>query len=202
MKLFFLTVLCSLFFLFCANNSDAPANSSETGLGYYTKTYHEGPSSEDTSLAVRRVLSGEMEMLLPARFVLMSDEMIDKKYPQSAQRPDEVYTNDKGTINIALNRTENNARSGDLPLILNTLEQQMGARIKNVVNRGVVDINDGMFGLIEFMSTAKDAEIYNLIFITTLEGKLVIGNFNCTSDFLPLWKTMGEDMVRSCKMTR
>ena len=51
-------------------------------------------------LVPKKFLQGRIEMLVPASFSPMSDEMAQLKYP-SGNRPSEILTNETGSINVA-----------------------------------------------------------------------------------------------------
>lgn len=64
------------------------------------------------------IVNEKVEMLLPSGFKIMSEEMLMTKYP-SGNRPTLVYTNDEGTVNLAVNHTKNH-------IALDQLEEAKG----------------------------------------------------------------------------
>lgn len=60
-------------------------------------------------------------------------------------------------------------------------------------------INGSEFVTIEFISNAIDTKIYNAMFITTLNGKLLLGTFNCTVNDLNKWKPISKKIISSIK---
>ena len=115
-KIFNLAFLISsgLFFLLsCANSLGAKhSDIKEANVSDTTQTAVKGQGN--VPLSHKTVLSGKATMLLPEEFELMDAEMLAAKYPKTGHQPTEVYTNEDGTINIALNYTQNKAEEKDL----------------------------------------------------------------------------------------
>src|SRR5687768_15074579 len=65
-------------------------------------------------LEERVILSSKVKVLLPHDFLSMNKETLALKYPNAGHRPSEVYTNERGTINVALNHTLNKAKPENL----------------------------------------------------------------------------------------
>lgn len=66
-------------------------------------------------------LSNKVELLIPDDFDVMSEDMMKTKYP-SENRPQIVYTNESGSINVAFHYTESTASSSELPTFLETIK--------------------------------------------------------------------------------
>src|SRR5690606_25528230 len=122
----------------------------------------------DVSLSQKTVLSGKAVMLIPEGFELMSAEMLAAKYPQTGHRPKEVYTNKDGTINIALNHTQNKAEENDLPDVKKAMEAQFNQPAIEFIQSSMQEIGGREYIRLEFVSPAVDSKIYNLLQITSL----------------------------------
>jgi hypothetical protein len=55
-----------------------------------------------------------------------------------------------------------------------------------------IPINGKEVGYLEFLTSAMDTEIYNLIFFTDLDGKLLLCTFNCTKKSIDEWSTIAK----------
>jgi hypothetical protein len=75
-------------------------------------------------LVKKSVLQKKASMLVPQEFVLMDVRTIALKYPSVGHRPSEVYTNQEGTINIALNHTKNAANESGLEGVKKVMDAQ------------------------------------------------------------------------------
>jgi hypothetical protein len=152
-------------------------------------------------LETKSLLSDKVELKIPKEFDIMSEELLKMKYP-SERRPTLVYTNETGGINIALNLTQNQASQQLIPDLKNNLVQTF----KNLYpsaewkDNGVKTINGRKVGYLELVTPAMDTEIYNLIFFTDLDGKLLLCSFNCTQKSIDEWTTTAKEIMSSLKI--
>lgn len=144
------------------------------------------------------VLSDKVEILIPKGFSIMSGEMAKIKYP-SERRPTLIYTNESATINIAFNHTESKASNGEIQSYKDSLEKTF----KNLnpsakwYSSDVLKINSRNVGCLEFLTPALDTRIYNLIFFTELDGRLLLISFNCTEAQMNDWKPIAINIMNS-----
>jgi len=159
-------------------------------------------STQDQQLEQQIVLSGKLNILMPSDFSVMSSEKLALKYPSVGHRPSEVYTNEKSTINIALNHTTNKAKSEDLPNVRNVLESQFNRAPFTLIKSEMRDLNGMPSILLEFISPAVDTKIYNLMVITSLEGRLVMITFNCTEAERKQWTPIAKKIIGSITLRK
>jgi hypothetical protein len=152
-------------------------------------------------LEKKLLLNDRIELKIPKDFTVMSDEMLKIKYPNE-NRPKLVYTNETGGINVALSLTANPASQKTLP----DLVEQFEKVFKNVYpsadwkGTGVDMVNEQKVGYIELVTPAMDTEIYNLIFFTDLDGKLVMFTFNCTKKDMSKWESTAKEIMNSLRI--
>jgi hypothetical protein len=142
-------------------------------------------------------LNGKVVIEIPSDFLIMSSESIVLKYPNAGHRPTEVYTNQKGTINIALNHTTNKANPSDLPKVKDAMEPQFKRAPFDFIKGELKEMNGSQFIILEFVSPAADTRIYNLMAIASLEGRLVMITFNCTEAERKEWEPIGNKIIGS-----
>lgn len=149
------------------------------------------------------LLNESLKVQIPREFKIMDSEMLNLKYPVTAKRPTVVYTDSIGEINVAFNHTKDNISAADVPKvqesILNQFKQAPAITLISSDYRG---INGKDFFIIKFYSPAVDAQIYNLMFGTELNGKLLMGTFNCTVKHLQEWQPIGDKIVNSLEVLK
>lgn len=156
--------------------------------------------SFDTELKERKVLNGKLSLLLPSNFTLMDNATLLVKYPNVGNRPNEVYTNASGSVNVAFNHTPNALKESELPQVKEAIKAQLsGTKGVSIINTSESQINNSNYVTVEFISKAIDTEIYNKMFIMVLDGKLLLGTFNCKKGDLDKWKTISVKIVNSIK---
>lgn len=152
-------------------------------------------------LETKSLLNGKVQLKIPKGFEIMSEELMKLKYP-SERRPTLVYSNKSGGINVALNLTQNKVNQEQIPAMKDNLLQTF----KNVYpsaawkGSGVKTINGKKVGYLELVTPAIDTEIYNLIFFTDLDGKLLLCTFNCTKKSINEWTPTAKEIMNSLKV--
>jgi hypothetical protein len=152
-------------------------------------------------LETKSLLNNKVELKIPKAFDIMSEELMKLKYP-SERRPTLVYSNESGGINVALNLTQNKANSKLIPSYKDNFVQTF----KNLYpsaewkDSGVMTINGKEVGYLELVTPAMDTEIYNLVFFTDLDGKLLLCTFNCTKKSINEWTPIAKEIMHSLKV--
>ncbi len=88
-------------------------------------------------LVTKKVLNNKLSILLPKDFDLMQNEMLEVKYPIAERRPTEVYTDESGAINVALNITQNQVTQEQLPEVEKALKNQFSSTLNITFNTSV-----------------------------------------------------------------
>ena len=129
----------------------------------------------------------------------MSEEAISKKYP-TGNAPSLVYTNERGTINIAF-------ILNDVAMGNEEIEEYTKA-MESIYSQYANDININFFarenhkiGEMKFISPASDTNIYNHIIAFSADGKLRLVNFNCTEELRAEWEKVGDFIINSLLFT-
>ena len=149
----------------------------------------------------KALLGNRIELKIPKGFTIMSEEMAKIKYPPE-RRPTLIYTNEAGTISVALNLTTNMSTQAQLPAdkdnILYTYRHQYtGARQKW---HGMKEVNGRKVGFIEFGTPAAEASVYTLIFFTDLHGQLLLCTVKCTDKNIEQWQPAAKEIMASLKL--
>ena len=152
-------------------------------------------------LEKKSLLNDQVELKVPKDFGIMSEELMKLKYP-SGRRPTLVYSNASGSINLALNHTQSEATQQLLPEFKDYFVQVFTNLYPSAERKGsgLKTINGKEVGYVEFISPAIDTEIYNLIFFTDLDGRLLLCTFNCTINNLEEWEPIGKEIFNSLKI--
>jgi len=149
----------------------------------------------------KSLLGNRLELKVPKGFDIMSEELMKLKYP-SERRPTLVYSNDSGAINVALNLTENKASQAQMDAYKGMMVQTFTNMYPSAKweSNGVKEINGRKVGYLELITPAADTKIYNLIFFTDLDGKLLLCTFNCTEKNITKWQPAAKEIMASIKL--
>lgn len=154
--------------------------------------------SPKIELEPRSVLGDRVTFSVPSSFTLLVDEIREFKYP-SENRPEIVFSNEEADINFAISWKKEQASQAMMDFIAQKMAKSMSARIKRskLLDEGVKEVRGRKIGYIEIITPAMDSRIYNLIFFTDLEGRLLMFNFNCVSGKMRKWKPIGRKILAS-----
>jgi Golgi nucleoside diphosphatase len=152
-------------------------------------------------LEKRKLLDDKVEILVPKNFKQMGPEMLDFKY-KGKNRPTLVFTDDAAAVNLAFNLLPNQASEDLIETYKNSVKASFQASFPNAIWKGdgVRIINGRKVGYLKLITEAIDQPIYNYLFITHCQGKLLVGTFNCTERRLPEWEENAEKIVESLKV--
>jgi hypothetical protein len=152
-------------------------------------------------LETKLFLNNKVELKIPKGFGIMDEEMLKLKYP-SQRRPTLVYTNESGGINVAFNLTQSKANQTVIAAYKDNFVQTFKTSYPTAVwlDSGVIVIKGKKVGYLELITPAIDTEIYNLLFFTDLDNKLLLCTFNCTKKDIEAWTPVAKEIRASLKI--
>jgi len=154
--------------------------------------------SDSIAFETKAVLGNRIELKIPKGFVIMSEEMAKRKY-SAERRPTLLYTNESGTVSVALNLTSDRATQAQLPACKENLMHTIRHRYMSAGEKfdDMKVVNGRKVGFVEFNTPAVD---YNLIFFTDLDGRLLLCTVNCTEKNTELWQPVAKEIMASLKI--
>ena len=140
----------------------------------------------------------KMTILLPATFVDMPQKIARIKYP-SEQRPQIIKTDLLGSTNFAFNLFDKAIK----PAQMKSAADGMKSILKKVnpanifYESGTEPLCETMLSWFEFKGHGIDTQIYYIMFLTSIGGKLMHGIFNCAVADMEAWKEAAFQVIRS-----
>lgn len=144
------------------------------------------------------LFQGKMTIWLPDTFVDMPSRIARLKYP-SEQRPQVIKTDLLGSTNFAFNLFDKIIR----PDQMQSAAEGMKSIIKkvnpaNIFYSGETEpIGDTQISWFEFKGHGIDTQIYYIVFLTSIGGKLLHGIFNCAIADMEEWKNPVLQVIHS-----
>jgi hypothetical protein len=153
----------------------------------------------NAQLEYRKALSNTIKIKLPPVFKFMEANVLSTKY-LSKNMPTEVYTNEAATVNVAFNKTQQMLKEQKVFTESKKLEQQLTSNGKvQLISSEQASVNNSNISIFSFYSNAIDTKVYNVTFIFSLKGKMVVGSFNCTIALQSQWQSTAYKIIRSIK---
>lgn len=149
----------------------------------------------------RSLAKNTITMMLPKNFATLSPDIAKKKYP-SEQRPENILTDETGTINLMFRYMEGEESSATIENFRNQIFGMMkrvnpGIKEQEV---GAVDVSGEKIAYVEFSNPAMDGKLYNLMFYLVVKGQPLMGSFNCRSKEMKYWRKVAFEMMQSIEI--
>lgn len=147
------------------------------------------------------LFDGKMSMVLPCSFQDMPAVAAKMKYP-SEDRPQIIKCNRTGSVSWAFNLLSMICKKADLIERIH----EMKTALKRV-NPAYLFFELKQFDITEdtrvnqfdFRSYALDMDIYNIMFIVNIGGRLAMGTFNCPDEISEAWKPLAFQMIHTIR---
>lgn len=158
-------------------------------------------SGQSVNVYARNVLNNTVNISMPEDFILMDANTLSSKYPPS-NKPSEVYTNAEATVNIAFKRTEQQLSKESSFVGGKELENQLvnSGKVQLVKSEQIKSVNNNIY-VFSFYSDAIDTKVYNIMFVFSAKGKMIVGSFNCTYALQSQWQQTAYKIIHSIKST-
>lgn len=147
-----------------------------------------------------KLFRGRMEIRLPEGFVDMPDYLAKRKYP-SKYRPPVILMSKDTLVNYGFQLTEAPLARRQLPdaiegFLYNSRRIMPAARFGEIQ---YTDRVDGQAAYFSYVAPAADTDIFQITYITDIEGKLLHGMFNCLLQERENWEETALSSIRSVK---
>lgn len=148
----------------------------------------------------RQELGNIISLLIPSDFTMMSTAEKSVKYP-GQNAPQEVWANAERDININFSNTGQALPISELEMYINEVANGIKANVPSSKWYEVKSYtyNGIKVGVLEFITPARDGEIYNLMCFTSINGKLIMYSFNCLAKNKTIWQEKAQNIISSIK---
>ena len=126
--------------------------------------------------------NGRLSFEVPNGFSAMNRDQIALKYPK-ASPPQYVYSNERGSVSIAVTFSKSAVTIGQLGELKSAMEQMLPRMTPGLqwITRETVSINGQAWVHLEMTSSAVDTDIHNHMYLTSFDGRMLGINMNSTT---------------------
>ncbi len=138
--------------------------------------------SQDTEARRVKLYEGMVSFVPPEGFSLMPEDVVAVKFPD-AKGPGIIYGNSATTVSIAITfPPQRILKLEQLPEFKTFMESQITKQRKDLkwLQKELVEINGRQWVHLEFLSAAIDTTIHNHMYVTSLDERMLLFNFNST----------------------
>lgn len=124
--------------------------------------------------------NGTFSIYIPKDLKLMPDNIARIKYPSEA-RPKIIFTNKNDTLNIGINYSEQELKNDEVYAFRDVMKNAFIAinPSSEILDSGELVIDNTNIGYYTFPNFALGGQLYNLIFVLSLQEKALVCNLNC-----------------------
>ncbi len=150
------------------------------------------------SLVPKKFLDGRIEMLVPASFAPMSEEMAKLKYP-TANRPSEILTNDAGSVNLSFTYSKQVVAPNQLGEMHQSMDRLFRTIHKTAEwhNSGLKTINNRQWFEMDLTIQLPDTQVRNMMYGTSSGRRAAFVAFNVTVEEESQWAEAAKVMIAS-----
>lgn len=160
-----------------------------------TAQKHKGPEPTRVQLA-----DGRISFIPPAGFKLMSKEDINFKFGRNGatHAPDVVYSNERQNVTVAVRFAPSRVAPEQLEEFQKVMETTLERSIPNLewLAREQLVLNGVRWIHFSLKAAAIDTDVYNEMYFTPFDDKVLIFNFNST---VGEYEKYGEGLKRSAQ---
>ena len=159
---------------------------------------------ETIEFSERCILEEKVFMIIPTSFDIMVEEDIEVKYPLE-DRPQVIFTNLDTSINITISQRRDQILQNDqVEALKNIIQDNVKEEHSDLklIGDGVFCVEENNIAYFDFMSSAVDSEMYNLLYVLSLDSTLILGSFNCIQEYMADWKDIFLQMLQSTRLVK
>lgn len=151
--------------------------------------------------AERLFVEDKLAMMVPVEFTEMDQESAKLKYPME-QRPGTILTDSTGEINILFSNIDEQITNNDVVMIRDKMLAMMVKMNPGIKpqSTGEKEISGKNVAYAEFTHPTIDGKLYNLMYFLELDGKTLMGIFNCLTKTMKYWKQAAFEMMQSIRV--
>ena len=141
-----------------------------------------------------------LEIMVPKSFFPMPEELAAEKY-LAAQKPQVILTNWDGTIDITLNLLEGSLKAEQIPLCLQKLKDTIREVYPATLffDEEQMETDGTTVAYMDFKSFSLGGPIYNIMFVSAIRGRPLIGTFNCSFEYWEQWRPVVFEILKTVR---
>jgi len=148
----------------------------------------------------KQFFDDRLELMVPESFSPMPEELVSEKY-LSAQKPQVILTNRDYTIDITLNLLQDSLKEDQIPLCLQKLKNTICEVYPATLffDEEQLDADGTVVAYMDFKSFSLGGPIYNVMFVSAICKRPLIGTFNCPFEYWEQWRPVVFEMLKTVR---
>jgi len=141
-----------------------------------------------------------LEIMVPQTFAPMPEELAAEKYLTS-QKPQVILTSRDYTTDITLNLLDGELKAEQVPLCLQKLKDTIRGVYPATLffDAERLDADGTTVAYMDFKSFSLGDPVYNVMFVSAIRGRALIGTFNCQYEYWEQWRPVVFEMLKTIR---
>ncbi|MCH5264092.1 MAG: hypothetical protein J1F42_14380 [Lachnospiraceae bacterium] len=142
------------------------------------------------------LFGGKLGIMLPLVFEDMPEHIAQMKYP-SRNRPQVIKTNHDGSINCCFSLLDQQVSEKEIAETAAVMKDTL-KKVQpwdTFLEEGTDRNHTNVFSWFTYKNYSIDSQIFNHMFVTAVDGRALIGMFNCPYRDMQLWKDVMMSMM-------
>ncbi len=156
----------------------------------------------------RQILDGKAKIHMPTDFEELDQEEIAVIYPLG-NKPQAVYGNTYFEFSIGFNHTQHNLPDTmmvELRSVVKALLEKAGPKIRIFKEKELINnkgqINETKMSTLEFTSHTLTDVMYNMMFFTSIDDRVLIGFINFSTKNLKRHQAIATEVIKSFEIIK
>jgi hypothetical protein len=150
------------------------------------------------------LLNHKISMLVPTGFSQMSGDMLSLKWYNNPTKPSGVLAADNGKWDLEYRYTNTAIDDNGIPGFTDSLMEELKANKTtiDILDDGII-LQDGKnIGYISSLSKEKSHKRFNYYFYISLDNRLLLFHFSCSSGDRHVWESKAIESASSIRITQ
>lgn len=152
-------------------------------------------SGEQIETEYTHIESNKFFIKVPTSFRQLTSEEINQKYIGNV--PETVFSNEDGSINVAINTTENEMKNEEISSYKIQMENDAKENNWKVISSNYYEVDNHNISQIKMISSVNNSNIYNNTIAFSYKDKLVLITFKCKEELKEEWEGIGDFIIDS-----
>ncbi|ATF11539.1 hypothetical protein HPY27_12515 [Brevibacillus sp. HB1.1] len=127
---------------------------------------------------------------------------IESKGNTTHQHDQMTYKNEKGTVMFGLTHMTHLIQMDDVEQFLSTMTIQLKKKQAGlqVVHNEVIELSEVKVASSEFVIPLKNGKYYQILFVTALKERMLLGSFHFAADEVIVWQPLARALIRTMRL--
>jgi len=147
------------------------------------------------------IIMGMIMAKIPNELHKMTKEQLEEKYAVKV-RPLIAFCNKDASATFSFNSIPQEVEENKLTELLPVMGQQFERVYPKIswISKGMVEVGSKQFIEYEFTSPTAIKEVYSLVYITEIDGFLLISTFSSTIEQKNKWQPLARESMKSIQL--